>query len=177
MKKPFQSDRATDLGIYTRVSEIVELCGLRTVAARSLESTLIHPLGVTRGTIVVQEELRGEDEEFALVELVIQTGYDAVCLLDGDDADGAGMLLVVQSDEEGAWIGYCRALAASPTAQMALVPLDPAHDLHLVMGVDGRLERRDGRPAVHPSFGRRIAAARLGRAAVSIRQEGQSLAA
>lgn len=176
MNELFLSDQITDHGDALPVAEVLDICGLRTVAARSLESAIAHPLAAERGTLVIHADLQGEDEEFSLVRLVIASGCDAVCVL-GEEADGTDKLLVVQAGEDSAWIGYCRAFADSSASQGALVPLDPAHDLHLVMGVDGRLQRRDGRPATHPAFGHRIAAARIRRAADAILGAERALAA
>lgn len=177
MKDVFHPNQIADPTDAFPVTEVLEACGLRSVAARALEGAIAHPLAAERGTFVIHADLQGEDEEFSLVRLVIASGCDAVCVLGGEDADGTDTLLVVQAGEDGAWIGYCRAFADSAAAQGALVPLDPAHDLHLVMGVDGRLQRREGRPATHPAFGHRIAAARIRRGAGAILGEGRALAA
>ena len=177
MNDVFLSNLAEDHSEGLPVAEVLEMCGLRTVSALALESAIAHPLAGGRDTLVIQADLQGEDEEFSIVRLVLASGCDAVCVLGPMDADGTEKLLVVQASEDGAWIGYCRAFADSPSAQGALVPLDPAHDLHLVMGVDGRLQRRDGRPATHPAFGHRIAAARIRQAAEALLGGGRALAA
>lgn len=148
-------------------SEVLDVCGLLTPAARGLMGVLAHPLAAHRDTIVVQQSLADHDEEFEIVRLSIAAGCDAVCIADGADVDGSGPLFVVQVGDEDAWIGYARAFADSNAAQAVLVPIDDAHDMHLVMDVDGKLQRRAGRPATHPAFGHRLAAARLRKAAAS----------
>jgi hypothetical protein len=176
MNDVFLSNLFDDESDALPVAEVLDICGLRTVPALALESAIAHPLAGARDTLVIQADLQGEEEEFSLVRLALASGSDAVCVL-GEDADGTDKVLVVQAGEDSAWIGYCRAFADSAASQGALVPLDPAHDLHLVMGVDGRLKRREGRPATHPAFGHRIAAARIRRAAEAILGAGRALAA
>ncbi|NJR79164.1 hypothetical protein [Sphingomonas corticis] len=177
MKDVFLSNMFDDQSDVLPVADVLSMCGLRTIAALALEGAIAHPLAGERDTLVIQADLRSEEEEFSLVRLALASGSDAVCVLGPPDADGTDKLLVVQAGEDSAWIGYCSAFADSAAAQGALVPLDPAQDLHLVMGVDGRLQRRDGRPATHPAFGQRIAAARIRRAAEAILAEGRALAA
>lgn len=165
MKDVFQSDRAHGAEQPFTVAEVLDACGLSTPASRGLAAVIRHPLGMGDGTMVIEEDLAGEEEEFGIVRLVMASGRDAVCVRRGEDADGSGELFVVQVGDEDAWIGYCRVSAASRIEQAVLIPVRGEHDFHFAVDPDGRLERRAGRPAVNHAFGYRIAAARLARAA------------
>ena len=164
MKTVFQFDRADDTEQPFTVAEILEACGLSTPASLGLAGLIRHPLGTGDGTMVIEEELADEDQEFGIVKLAMAAGRDAVCLRKGEDVDGSGDLFVVQIGDDSAWIGYCRVSAASRAEQAVLIPVRDEHDFHFAVDPDGHLERRDGRPARHHAFGYRIAAARLARA-------------
>ena len=176
MNTVFQSDRADTLQADMTIPEVLEFAGLATPAARGLAGVIRHPLGACYGTMVVEEHLAGELDEFEIVRLTMAAGLGTVCIKKGEDADGSGELFVVHLGDNESWIGYCRVFAPSMAEQAVLVPVLAQHDFHFAMDADGRLAKREGRPATRHPFGFRIAAARLGRA-LAAEDEARALSA